>query len=123
LVDPLLYLLEGEKSVVKLNVDWLQGRDLQAISLKSFEEVLKPGWEKGGWESQTIKFGATTVKSKKGRGTFQMTVEVGADGPKAWTVAAPGQSELFDSKYGHDQIGLFESWTYKAFSWYRDEMK
>lgn len=125
LVDPLLYVLEGEKCPVKLQYDWAAGRDLKKLATEAFVEVLNQGWDKLAWLSPTINFrGALPpVKSKDGRGTFQMAVELGPDGPRADTLAAPGQSENPESKHFRDQVGLFEKWQYKRFLWKHEEMK
>ena len=59
----------------------------------------------------------------RGRGTYQMVVEMTPQGPRAMTLTAPGQSERAESKHYKDQMGLFESWGYKPFVWNREEMK
>ncbi len=125
LADPLLYLLEGERCPVKLGFDWIQGRDLRKLAREALTEALKPGWEKLAWKSPTVGFrGAIPpVKSKGGRGTFQMTVEIGPERPRAETIAPPGQSGNPESKHFRDQTSLFEKWEYKKFLWKREEMK
>lgn len=118
LVDPLLYVLEGRKT----NYDWAAGRDLKKLAKEALDEVLKGGLDNLAWKSPTINFRGAVgeVPSKSGRGTYQMTVEVGA---RIETLAAPGQSEKPDSKHHADQVEMFRAWTYKKFPWKREEMK
>ncbi|HXX94026.1 MAG TPA: penicillin acylase family protein, partial [Planctomycetota bacterium] len=124
-VDPLLYVLQGESSLVKLKHDYAKGKDLRALVLDSLREAIKPGLEKLAWKEPSIDFkGAVgSVPSKRGRGTFQMVVEMSPQGPRAVTLAAPGQSEWPDSPHYQDQIPLFREWKYKPFVTRRDEMK
>jgi len=125
LVDPLLYLLMGDKSLVALNYDYARGRDLKAIVRDALKEAMKGGVEALAWKEPSIDFGGQVGKAKslRGRGTYQMVVEMTPDGPKAITLAAPGQSERVDSPHYKDQIDLFTRWEYKPFVWRREEMK
>jgi hypothetical protein len=124
LSDPLLYLLEGEKSGLKLRHDWVDGLDLKAEAKAALEEALKKDREKLKYRTKQIGFGGTVgkVPSAKGRGTYQMAVEITDKGPVAWTLAAPGQNEDPDSPHYSDQIGLFREWKYKRFPFTKDEL-
>jgi penicillin amidase len=124
LVDPLLYLLQGDRSLVTLQVDYAKGRDLKTLQLDALREALK-GPEAPAWKETVIDFGGEVgrVKSMRGRGTFQMVVEMTPQGPRAMTLAAPGQSERPGSPHYKDQIDLFAAWDYKPFVWNRGEMK
>jgi penicillin G amidase len=123
LVDPLLYLLQGDRSLVALNYDYARGRDLKALVRDSLRDAMKGG--PPAWKEPSIDFGGEVgkVKSMRGRGTYQMVVEMSPAGPKAFTVSAPGQSERAGSKHYKDQMGLFSAWDYKPFVWRREEMK
>jgi penicillin amidase len=125
LVDPLLYLLLGERSLVPLQYDYARGRDLKALVRDALKEAMKGGAEPLAWKEPVIDFGGEDgkIKSMRGRGTFQMVVEMTPQGPKAVTLAAPGQSERPGSKHYHDQLELFSKWDYKPFVWRREEMK
>ena len=83
------------------------------------------GVEALAWKEPSIDFGGQVGKAKslRGRGTFQMVVEMTPDGPKAVTLAAPGQSERVDSAHYKDQVDLFTKWEYKPFVWRREDMK
>lgn len=120
--DPLLYLLEGERAPVKLKYDYARGRDVKAMILAALKEAMKG---EPAWKEPTIDFkgGVGSLKSKRGRGTYQMTVEMRPEGPRAITLVAPGQSERPASPHYKDQLGMFEKWAYKPFLWRRDEMK
>ena len=59
----------------------------------------------------------------RGRGTYQMVVEMTPQGPQAMTLSPPGQSERTGSAHYKDQLGLFEKWEYKPFLWRREDMK
>lgn len=123
LADPMLYLLEGEKSAVKLHYDFAKGRDLKALVRDALKETMKGGTP-AGWKEPQIDFGELgKVPSMRGRGTFQMVVEMTPQGPVAKTLAAPGQSESPASPHYKDQLPLFESWGLKPFVWNRAEMK
>lgn len=116
LVDPLLYLLEGESSVVRLRHEWGKGRDLQNDAAVILEAVLKGGREKLAYHEPTIDFRGKqrAIPSEDGRGTFQMAVELTKEGPIARTLAAPGQSEASDSPHFADQLDLFREWKGKS---------
>jgi len=120
--DPLLYILEGNGA---LKYDFAAGVDLKAAAVASLREAMKGGLEKLAWKDETADFKSAggKLKGSKGRGTFQMTVELGPDGPKATTLAPPGQSERADSPHHGDQAKLFEAWKYKGFVFRREEMK
>jgi penicillin amidase len=122
LVDPLLYMLDGN-GVIKS--DFASGADLKDLSREALNEVLKDGIDKLAWKDETADFGPKLgkVAGQKGRGTFQMAVELAPDGPRAMTLAAPGASELLDSPHYGDQIELFKEWKYKPFVFRRDGMK
>ena len=124
-VDPMLYLLEGDASLVKLKYDYAKGKDLKAVALESLKEAIKPGLDKLAWKSPEIDFKGEvgSVPSKTGRGTFQMAVEMTPQGPRAVTLSAPGQSESPGSPHYRDQIGFFREWKYKPFVFRREEMK
>jgi penicillin amidase len=124
-VDPLLYLLEGDACLVTLNYDYLKGRDRKEFVLAALKDALKGGVEKLAWEEPEINFKGEVgkVKSKNGRGTYQQVVEMTPAGPRAVTVSAPGQSERPESKHHRDQVDLFAKWQYKPFVWRREEMK
>jgi penicillin amidase len=124
-VDPLLYVLQGDASLVRLRHDYAKGKDLKALVLDSLQEAIKPGFEKLGWKEPEIDFkgGVGSVPSKRGRGTFQMVVEMTPEGPHAVTLSAPGQSEWPESPHYKDQVQLFREWKYKPFLYRRDEMK
>jgi hypothetical protein len=125
LIDPLLYALEGEGAIVPLRYDYARGKDLKAMALEAFREAIKGGEEKLAWKEPSVDFRGEVgnVRSKKERGSCQMVVEMTPRGPRAATVAAPGQSERPDSRHYKDQVGLFEKWEYKPFVWRREEMK
>ena len=125
LVAPLLYVFEGKDASVELKSDFLHGRSLRELSLKALREVLKPGLEKLAWKSPTMNFGKKIgrIPSKKGRGTYQVIVELRPEGPRAITLAAPGQSEKPGSAHYGDQAEMFREWKYKAFPWSREKMK
>jgi penicillin amidase len=124
-VDPLLYVLEGDASLVKLRHDYAKGKDLKALVLDSLREAIQPGFEKLAWKEPDVDFkgGVGSVPSKRGRGTFQMVVEMTPEGPRAVTLSAPGQSEWPESPHYKDQVQLFRQWKYKPFLYRRDEMK
>jgi acyl-homoserine lactone acylase PvdQ len=124
LADPLLYLLEGERSAVKLKYDYAKGRDLKALVRDALKEAMKGGGP-AGWKEPQIDFGGDVGKAKsmRGRGTFQMVVELTPQGPRAMTLAAPGQSENPASPHYKDQLPLFEAWGLKPFVWNRGDMK
>jgi acyl-homoserine lactone acylase PvdQ len=86
---------------------------------------MKGGAEPLAWKEPLIDFGGEVgkVKSMRGRGTFQMVVEMTPQGPRARTVSAPGQSERVESKHYKDQMELFTGWGYKPFLWRREDMK
>lgn len=125
LADPLLYALQGEKSLVKLRYDYARGRDLKALLRDALKEAMKGGAEALAWREPSIDFAAEVgkVRSMRGRGTYQMVVEMTPRGPRALTLSAPGQSEHAGSKHYKDQMELFASWGYKRFVWDRGEMK
>jgi penicillin amidase len=123
LADPMLYLLEGDRSAVKLHYDFAKGRDLKALVRDALKETMKGG-ELPGWKAPQIDFGDLgKIPSTRGRGTFQMVVEMTPQGPVAKTLAAPGQNEHFTSPHYKDQLPLFESWGLKPFVWNRGDMK
>jgi hypothetical protein len=124
-VDPLLYALEGDRAPVPLRYDYAKGRDLREIVLGALKDAMKGGAEKLAWEEPEINFKGEIgrVKSKNGRGTYQVAVEMTPQGPRAVTVSAPGQSERPDSKHYRDQMELFSKWQYKPFVWRREDMK
>ncbi|MBI3857614.1 MAG: penicillin acylase family protein [Planctomycetes bacterium] len=68
LVDPLLYLLQGDRSLVKLNYDYARGRDLKALVRDALKEAMKPGAEPLAWKEPLIDFGADVGKVKSMRG-------------------------------------------------------
>jgi penicillin amidase len=123
LVDPLLYVLKGDASLVALHYDYVKGRDLKAIVRDALRDAVKGGGL--AWKEPAIDFAGEVGKAKsmRGRGTYQMVVEMTPQGPKAMTLAAPGQSEQTGSAHYKDQMNLFESWGYKPFVWDRGAMK
>ena len=125
LADPLLYVLQGDRSIVKLRYDYAKGRDLKALTRDALKEAMKGGPAALAWKEPLIDFAGDVGKARsmRGRGTYQMVVEMTPQGPRAMTLAAPGQSERVESKHYKDQMGLFESWGYKPFVWNREEMK
>ena len=125
LSDPMLYILLGSKSPVALHYDYAKGRDLKALVRDALRDAMKGGLDALAWKEPQIDFGAGVGKAKstRGRGTYQMVVEMTPDGPLARTLAAPGQSERPESAHYKDQMGLFETWSYKPFVWKREEMK
>ena len=124
-IDPMLYVLEGDTSLVKLKFDYLAGRDRKKLIVDSLKEAMGKGEENLAWKAPTVNFRGEIgrVRSKKGRGTYQMAVEMTPDGPRAVTLAAPGQSERQGSSHFKDQVGLFEKWEYKPFVYKRSDMK
>ncbi|MHC4608377.1 MAG: penicillin acylase family protein, partial [Planctomycetota bacterium] len=125
LMDPLLYLFEGDGSVVRPRHDWIGDADLEDLAKEALAEVLKRGTERIKYREPKINFrrGIGKIPSAKGRGTYQMAVELTKEGPIAWTLAAPGQCEDPESKHYKDQVELFGAWKYKKFVFKRDEMK
>lgn len=125
LSDPLLYILLGDRSLVKLRYDYAKGRDLRALVRESLKEAMKGGVAALSWKEPLVDFGPEIgkVPSMKGRGTYQMVVELTPKGPRAMTLAAPGQSEAPSSPHYRDQVKLFETWGYKPFVWSREDMK
>ncbi len=125
LVDPLLYLLLGERSVVPLHYDYTRKRDLKGLARDALKDAMKAGAEPLAWKEPLIDFGGDVGKAKsmRGRGTFQMVVEMTPQGPQAVTLSAPGQSERKDSPHYKDQLDLFTKWGYKPFVWRREDMK
>lgn len=123
--DPLLYTLEGDRRQAPLHYDYGKGKDLKALVLDALKEAMKPGEERLAWKEPSIDFRGEvgSVKSKRGRGTYQVAVEMTKEGPRAVTLSAPGQSERPASKHYKDQVALFEKWEYKPFAWRREEMK
>ncbi len=109
-IDPFLYALEGRKQ----NYDFAQGRDLRVLARDALKDAMK-GVE--GWKEPSIDFKGAVgkVKSKTGRGTYQMAVELTPQGPRAITLCAPGQSERPESPHYQDQLELFRTWSYKPF--------
>lgn len=124
-VDPLLYVFEGEDCLVRLKYDYAKGKDLKAIARDALKEAMKGGVEKLAWKEPSIDFRGEvgSVKSKRGRGTYQMSVEIGPEGVRAVSLCAPGQSERPASRHYKDQVGFFAEWKYKPFVWRREEMK
>lgn len=124
LVDPLLYLLQGDRSLVRLSYDYARGRDLKGLVRDALKDAMKVP-QPLAWTEPTIDFGGTIgkVKSARGRGTFQMVVELTPEGPRAVTLAAPGQSEHPESRHYRDQMGFFSKWEYKPFVWRREDMR
>ncbi len=124
-VDPLLYTFEGEACLVKLQYDYAKGKDLKALALDALKEAAKGDVAALAWKEPTVDFKGEIgkLKSKKGRGTYQMTVEMTPQGPRAATSSAPGQSERPDSKHYKDQRPHFEKWEYKPFATDRAAMK
>ena len=98
-VDPFLYALEGRP----LSYDYATGRDLKALVRDALKDAMKGGEAALAWKEPTIDFKGEIgkVKSKSGRGTYQVAVEMTPKGPRAVTVCAPGQSESPASKH-HD---------------------
>jgi penicillin amidase len=125
LSDPLLYVLLGSKSPVELHYDYAKGRDLKALVRDALRDAMKGDPDALAWKEPQIDFGPDVGKAKsmRGRGTYQMVVEMTPQGPRAMTLAAPGQSERAGSPHHKDQMGLFEAWGYKPFVWNREEMK
>ncbi len=125
LVNPLLYALEGERSLVKLNYDYAKGKDLRKMARDALQEAVRGGVDKIAWKEPSINFRgeAGSVKSKGGRGTYQVAVEMTPKGPRAVTLSAPGQSERSGSPHYKDQLGLFEQWRYKPFVFAREGMR
>jgi penicillin amidase len=125
LSDPLLYVLLGDKSPVEMHYDYAKGRDLKALVRDALRDAMKGGEDALAWKESQIDFGPGVgkVTSQRGRGTYQMVVEMTPEGPRAMTLAAPGQSERAESGHQKDQLGLFETWGYKPFVWHREEMK
>jgi penicillin amidase len=123
--DPMLYTFEGERSIVPLKYDYARGRDLKALAVEALKEVMRAGTDRLKWREPSINFGSEIgrVKSERGRGTYQVAVEMTPEGPRAVTLCAPGQSERPDSPHFKDQIDLFGRWAYKPFLWRRDGMK
>lgn len=111
-VDPLLYALEGRP----MHYDYASGRDLKGLVRDALKDAMKGEL---AWKEPTIDFKGEIgkVKSKSGRGTYQMAVEMTPKGPRAVTLCAPGQSERPDSGHFKDQLELFERWAYKPFEW------
>ncbi len=124
-VDPLLYALEGERCLVRLNYDYLKGRDRNELVLAALKDAIRGGVEKLAWEEPELNFKGEVgkVRSKSGRGTYQVAVEMTPGGPRAVTVCAPGQSERPDSPHYRDQVELFAKWEYKPFVWRREDMR
>ncbi len=122
LIDPLLYILEGDSCHVRLNYDYARGRDLKKMAAEALKEAARGG---AAWREPHVDFRGEVgrVKSKSNRGTYQAAVEVTPRGPRAVTLCAPGQCERPDSPHYKDQIGLFEAWRYKPFVFSRQEMK
>jgi len=117
LASPLLYVLEKGSSGVAMQHDWTGGLDLKQAAKESLVEALKAK----PWKEAEVDFGGTKVKSEKGRGTFQMVVEMTKEGPKAVTRSAPGQSE--EGERSRDQVEGFREWRYERFGWERSGMK
>ncbi len=124
-VDPLLYVYEGDRCLVALKYDYAKGKDLKKIALDALREAMKPGEENLGWKEPVIDFRGHVgaVPSKRGRGTYQVAVEMTPQGPRAVTLSAPGQSERPESAHSKDQMDLFTKWRYKPFVWRREAMK
>ncbi len=120
LASPLLYVLENGSSGMPMKHDWVGKTDLKAASRAALEKALKAG----PWKEAEVDYGAFgKVKSEKGRGTFQMTVELTKDGPRAATLSPPGQTEDPASPHAGDQVKNFKEWTYPAFPFKRGDMK
>src|SRR2546421_11342859 len=68
LVDPLLYLLMGDRSVVPLQVDYSRGRDLKVLVRDALKEAAKGGSEPLTWKEPLIDFGGEVGKAKSMRG-------------------------------------------------------
>ncbi len=115
LASPLLYVLEGGG---RLKHDWL-GKDRVELSKKAMEEALKAA----AWKEGEVDFWGKKIKSERGRGTFQMAVEMSKEGPRAVTLSAPGQSEDPASAHGGDQAELFKEWKYREFVVRREKMR
>jgi penicillin amidase len=121
LVDPLLYAFEGRPQ----KGDYARGRDLAKIARDALKDAMKGGEASLAWKEPSVDFKGAIgkVPSKSGRGTYQMAVEMTPDGPRAFTLCAPGQSEDATSPHYRDQLELFRTWGYKPFLWDRREMK
>jgi hypothetical protein len=118
--SPLLYILEGEKSGMKMQHPWISREELAKAARSAMEAAVKAA----PWEENTINFKTgDKIRSERGRGTYQMTVELTPEGPRAVTLSAPGQSELPTSKHFADQVGNFKAWAYFPFVWRRELMK
>ena len=111
--------------MVLLQYDYTLKRDLKGLVRDALKDAMKAGAEPLAWREPLIDFGGEVGKAKsmRGRGTFQMVVEMTPQGPKAMTLSAPGQSERKDSPHYKDQLDLFTNWAYKPFVWRREEMK
>lgn len=124
-VDPLLYALEGDRCIVPLHYDYAAGRDLDALVVDALRETMRLGDKVLTWKEPEVDFRGEIgrVKSKRGRGTYQVAVEMTPEGPRAVTLAAPGQSGRPGSAHSRDQVELFEKWEVKPFVFKRSEMK
>ncbi len=124
-INPLLYTLEGDRSLVRLNYDYAKGRDLREMAREAFQEAVRGGMDRIAWREPAVHFRGEVgdVKSKSGRGTYQVAVEMAPGGPRAVTLSAPGQSERPESPHYRDQVELFGEWRYKPFTFRREEMK
>ena len=121
LVDPLLYAFEGRPQ----RGAFAREKDLAKITRDALKDAMKGGEASLAWKEPTVDFKGEIgkVKSKAGRGTYQMAVKMTPDGPRALTLCAPGQSEDPASKHYRDQLELFTAWRYKPFIWKREDLK
>lgn len=119
LVNPLLYLLEGDRCHYKMKHDFLNGKRWRDVVVKALERAWadlskkEPDPAKWTYESdRTVDFKADIgkVASVRDRGTYQMTVELGG---RVETLCAPGQSEDPASPHYKDQLADFLAWRYK----------
>jgi penicillin amidase len=125
LADTLLGALGPGKPGRPNRFDYLRGQDREKIILDSLREAVQPGVGDLGWKEPSVDFKGDVgaVKSERGRGTYQMAVEMAPEGPRASTLLAPGQSEQPDSPHHKDQMGLFGAWDYKPFVFRREDLR
>lgn len=112
-------VLFPEKSGVKLEGDYLHGRDPKQLAFQAFKEALntlekKFGTDMKAWpyKRKPIKFGNLGTAAGRSMGTYCMGVELSSP-MRAVDLNAPGQCALPASPHYSDQLPLLRDWKYR----------
>lgn len=128
LADVLLYQLEGDKAVTKLNHKYFD--DPAAVLTDALQEAIdqlekkERDWSRWTWKDETIKLGeAGEFKSQRDRGTYMIAVELTKDGPRAVSCWAPGICEDPKSVHYKDLLELYAGWKHKPVLYRKEQLK